>query len=280
MRSFVVWSLVLVALVASEVSAQEPKPPKKEIFIMRLPDFMHIYDDGSGTVGYGAGGPSEARFKAGTFDFDKVEKELRAIKTIETKETWGLYSFSFYEGKKVGKEKQFYTDDRKYMTGLFQKGIESRIDKDEGFNRNGAFLLGRVAGVQMVDTWVVESAEHDGKPVLELKGLKITIGNPRDDRNWIEKIDGKEYKAELKTATEYFSNPDEFELMTYLRDKRIIIRGVYSLNGDELRIRRSGSPTTVSGVIWDSKAEQTDGEKPKKIDSKEGVLIVLKRVTK
>jgi hypothetical protein len=289
MKSFV-YGLALIALLnAGRAEGQEkgpPKPHKKEIRLSYwIDDWMYIYDDGSGTVGFGAGGSYQVFFKAGTFDYDKVEKELRALKTSDKKDAEACYGFAFRDTqKKDDKPTVFLTADRDYISGLFQKGIESRDKSDERLEGYGPFLLGRLAAVRMADTWVIESAEHDGKPVAALKGVKVSISSPARELTFAETVDGKERKTRMVTASNLFRSANQFELEIYIggasNSKRVKILGVYVLNGDELRIRRSGSPTTATGVIWDPKAEQPEGKQPKSLDAKDGVLLVLKRVTK
>jgi|GEM_PF-6249313 len=289
MRSVVVCGLIslLGAEVATAQNKEGPRQPKKEIRLARsVDDWMYIYDDGAGTVGFGAGGSYQVFFKAGTFDFDKVEKELRALKTVEKGDAEAHYGFSFSADEKKGDKNPpgFATADRKYISGLFQKGIESHHHAGDKLDRWGPFLLGRVALVRMADTWVVESAEHDGKPVAGLKGLKVTVGSPRDEKKLTETVGGKARSAELRIATSFFSTADQFELLTHVgepfKTKRVTIYGVYALDGDKLQIRRSGNSETVMGVNWDAKAEQPDGKQPKALDAKDGVLLVLKRETK
>ncbi len=289
MKSFV-YGLALIALLsAGRVEGQEkgpPQPHKKEIRLSYwFDDWMYIYDDGSGTVGFGAGGSYQVFFKAGTFDYDKVEKELRALKTIDKKDAETCYGFAFRDvQKKDDKPTVFLTADRDYISGLFQKGIEARHKPEGSFDGYGPFLLGRLAAVRMADTWVVESAEHDGKPVAELKGMKVTISSPARELTFTETVDGKERKTRMTTASGLLTSANQFEFEIYVgnanNSKRVTIYGVYALDGDELRIRRSGSPTTATGVIWDPKAEQPGGKQPKSLDAKDGVLLVLKRVTK
>lgn len=289
MKSFVQVLALIALLFMGRAEGQDkgaPKPHKKEISIYYpFSDWMHIYDDGSGTVGFGAGGSYQVFFKAGTFDYEKVEKELRALKTIDKKDSDDRFTFSFREiPKKEEKVTQYVTAERKYISGLFQKGIEARHKSEGQLQGYGPFLHGRVAGIRMADTWVVESAEFEGKPVPELKGLKLTISSPSREPTMTETVDGKEHKTKLVTASNLFTSANQFQLETYIggasNSVRVWIHGVYALDGDTLQIRRSGSPKTITGIIWDPKAKQPEEKKIKSLDSKEGVLIVLKRVVK
>lgn len=287
MKSFIVQGLALIALLGAGVAAGQnkegPRLPKKEISLScPFDDWMYIYDDGSGTVGFGAGGSYQVFFKAGTFDFDTVEKELRALKTLDKGDAAARYGFSFSADSKKGDKQppSFATANRKYISGLFQKGIESHRHAGDKHDRWGPFLLGRVAAVRMADTWVVESAEHEGKPVEGLKGLKVTFA----DKTLTETVGGKDRAAQVNIAPGVFSTSDQFELTAYVgepfKEKRVTIYGVYALDGDDLRIRRSGSAGSVTGVVWDAAAKQPDGKQPQSLDAKEGVLLVLKREPK
>jgi hypothetical protein len=292
MKSYFAGSLALIAALGmGEVAGQDREPPyrpQREIRISTrgYEDWMSIYDNGSGTVGYGAGGSYQVFFKAGTFDFEAVEKELRSLKTLDKGDAGAHYSFGFDAERKKGDKPPavFATADREYVSRLFQKGIESHHHAGDKQDRWGRFLLGRVAAIRMADTWEVESAEHDGQPVPGLAGLKLTIAIPTDHTKLVETVGGKERTAQMKIAPDFFSSTDQFELTAFVgepfREKRVTVRGVYALAGDQLRIRRSGSPTSITGVVWDAAVEQPEGKQPRALDAKEGVLLVLKRPAK
>lgn len=109
---------------AGPSAAQEKKAPvskvERAITIWTPPSetWLHIYSDGSGIVGYGAGGARDGRFKAGTFDVAQVTKELKALKAGPKQEN-ARYGFSFESERKTGTA--YYTQDQKAFPALFKK---------------------------------------------------------------------------------------------------------------------------------------------------------------
>lgn len=291
MKSLLVRVSVLLALLSSTVATGQEKNgvrrPTKQIRLYFTPDnWMHLYDDGAGAVGFGAGGSYQVFFQAGTFDYDQVEKELRSLKTLAPGDPGARCRFSFStDPKRENKRSPVYaTTDRESIASLFQKGIESHAPRSGAFDRSRPFLLGQVAAFRMADTWVVESAQSDGRALAGLTGAKIVIGRSGNQGELTETVGGKERKVQMEIAPHLLSTAEQFEWTAYvgepLKEKRLTIYGVYALAGDELRIRRSGSATTVLGIEWDVAAEQPAGKPPKSLDANEGVLLVLKREKK
>src|SRR5262249_57230631 len=74
----------LVSLAALTSFAAPEAPRSRAVLIYKdVQLWLHIYSDGSGTVGYGAGGSFQWRVPKGTFDPDKVTKQLKALPTAE-----------------------------------------------------------------------------------------------------------------------------------------------------------------------------------------------------
>lgn len=129
------WCLVSVlALVGFDARAGQkqdgPKSPRKErLTIMKgLGEvWLHIYPDGSGTVGYGAGGSYQWFFKEGTFDFEQVTRQLKAL-PLDEKGTWRTHYHFAFESERKGPEQpgpSYYTADKKLVRSLFQKAVDA-----------------------------------------------------------------------------------------------------------------------------------------------------------
>jgi hypothetical protein len=124
-------ALALVGLAASAAHGKdEPKSPRKErITVMKglAEGWLHIYPDGSGTIGYGAGGSYQWYFKEGTFDFEKVGKQLRAL-PLDEKGHWRTHYHFGFSSERKGPEQPgptYYTSDKKLILSLFEKAIEA-----------------------------------------------------------------------------------------------------------------------------------------------------------
>ena len=125
-----------------EVTAQDKAPPKpalkRAITIgIRISDWLLIHSDGSGIVGFGDG-PGR-QFTAGTFDVEKVTKELKKL-PIDPKGEWRTHYYFGFESERKGPEKpgpRYHTQDPKLIPALFQKAIEAsgktRDDFPPGF---------------------------------------------------------------------------------------------------------------------------------------------------
>src|SRR5262245_53745302 len=95
MRSLLVICLLVAASASAgltEIVAQKtdaPKPALKHAITVGtgIQHWLLIYSDGSGTVGYGAGGSYQGRFKVGSFDVEQVARQLKGL-PLDDKGDW------------------------------------------------------------------------------------------------------------------------------------------------------------------------------------------------
>jgi len=130
----------VVLLSSSALSAQDDKQLTRAINIT-LPEAwnLEIHSDGSGLVGYGALACDYFRFKKGTFDVEKVTKELKALIAEKKGGFLTHFGFSFESERKsdeVGPPNR-YTRDGKLILALFKKAVEESKLKESG---RGEFL--------------------------------------------------------------------------------------------------------------------------------------------
>ncbi len=127
--------LVVFALAtASPAAAPEKKDPKpkveKVIGIWTPPykQWLLIFSDGSGRLGYGAGGTPDTNrpITAGTFDVAQITKDLRGLKADIKDWQKARYGFNF-ESERKGSEPgpTYYTQDQKVIPGLFKKATKA-----------------------------------------------------------------------------------------------------------------------------------------------------------
>lgn len=121
--------------------------------------------------------------------------------------------------------------------------------------------------------WVVASAEADGKTVAALAGTRLTIV----DNEVTSLLGGKEQPGTYKIDPA--KTPKHIEL--WIGDTSgnwFRSYGVYELHGNELRICRTGDLASVTGIQAEKLiATEVVVVRPAKLDSKLGVLLVLKR---
>jgi len=102
--------------------------------------YLNIESDGSGRVGYGSSGPDSWGFKAGTFDVEKVNKDLKALANDEKGKMRTHFLFSL-ESERLAPDKPGqarYSRDNTVIPALFEKAIEAgQVKKSD----RGALLL-------------------------------------------------------------------------------------------------------------------------------------------
>lgn len=272
--SNIVWCLWCVAtlagsgLLAGEKNGRKPESERAvSIYTPAMKMWLSIDRDGAGIVGYGAGGSYTGPFKAGTFDANRAIRELKALPTVEkSKSTWkGRFGFKFGSGA------MRYTQDSEPVLKMFEKAIEASPGLTEAHER--PFLRGQIEKYRLTGNWVVASAETDGKPVAALKGARLKI----DDGAIETALEGKQLTGLFKIDVTKAPRQIEFRIgdtsgqwyRTY---------GVYERDGDTLRICRAGDTASVTGIV--RKAASAPEKRPTKLDSKAGVLLVLKREKK
>jgi hypothetical protein len=133
--------VVLVFVLATErpASAQEKKDtkPKVEqaigIWTPPYESWLLIFSDGSGRLGYGAGGTPDTNrpIPAGTFDVVQVTKDLRGLKADIKDWQKARYGFNF-ESERKGPEQPgptYFTQDQKVIPALFEKAAKASARK-------------------------------------------------------------------------------------------------------------------------------------------------------
>jgi hypothetical protein len=101
--------------------------------------FLYLFDDGSGYLQYGSGATDNWPCKAGTFEAEKVLKELKALKSDEKGSSGSHFVLHFEsERKKDESPPARYSKDSKVILALFARAIDaSEIRKKD----RGAMLI-------------------------------------------------------------------------------------------------------------------------------------------
>jgi uncharacterized protein (TIGR03067 family) len=120
-------------------------------------------------------------------------------------------------------------------------------------------------------TWVVESAQVDGKTIDDLKGVKMVFSG--DKVTW--RMDGMD--REVTYSIDPTKSPKHIDFTFEGKCVKTVGKDIYRLEGDTLKVcSQSGSETYKAGVLIEEKV----AERPEKLDSKDGTLIILKREKK
>jgi uncharacterized protein (TIGR03067 family) len=133
-----------------------------------------------------------------------------------------------------------------------------------------AFTAGDAAGqdgkklAELDGTWTIIKMEIDGKSLLEegekwkliIKDGKVTS-------------DAKDAPKEAVNLSKFLDPSKEPKTVTYPYEGRITFYGIYEVKGDELRVCGDGVDTATE--------KNPEARRPKKLDSKEGLLLVFKR---
>jgi hypothetical protein len=127
-RLFLGLAVVLAQLFLFQGFAIAEKRPSRAISI-RTPNawYLNINSDGSGRVGYGSSGPDSWGFKAGTFDIEKVNKDLKAL-TNDENGKMGSHFLFFLESERLAPDKPGparYSRDNTVIPALLAKAIEA-----------------------------------------------------------------------------------------------------------------------------------------------------------
>ena len=124
-------------------------------------------------------------------------------------------------------------------------------------------------------TWIVQTAKASGSgsasKVEDLKGAKMVFAG---DKFKIV-ADGKE--EEVSYTIDPTKSPKELDVVAGKGDKKIISRGIYELNGDELKLCVGIASESATKTSSGSVVEKVDSVRPKDFDAKQGVLLTLKR---
>jgi hypothetical protein len=118
--------------VPSKAAATDDVPPKSSrkhaITILKgVQEWLYIYTDGAGTVGYGAGGSYQGHFKAGTFDVEQVAQQLKKL-PLDEKGTRQTHFLFLFESDRNGPEDAGptrYTRDETLIPSLFERAVEA-----------------------------------------------------------------------------------------------------------------------------------------------------------
>ena len=113
-------------------------------------------------------------------------------------------------------------------------------------------------------TWTIIKIEIDGKSLLE-KGEKWAIVI-KDGKAAFAKNDPKEEPVLLAKVLNASKKP---KTVTLPYEGKLTFYGIYEVVGDELRVCGDGVDTATE--------KNPEARRPKKFDSKEGLLLVFKR---
>jgi len=116
-------------------------------------------------------------------------------------------------------------------------------------------------------TWTISKMESAGKSLLE-KGEKwkviIKDGKARSD--------AKNAPKEAVDLRKFLGPSRKPKTITYPYEGKLTFYGIYEVKGDELRICGDGVDTATE--------KNPEARRPKKFDSKDGLLLVFKRQKK
>lgn len=119
-------------------------------------------------------------------------------------------------------------------------------------------------------TWVVVSAEMKGQPFEVLKGSKIVFSGETVT------FKAKEQEGKGTFAIDPAAKPRAIDLSKSGEDgKKETDAGVYQLDGDELKLCLGG--VKKQRTFPDGKEDSTGSKRPTGFDSRQGVLLILKR---
>src|SRR5262245_45625768 len=119
-------------------------------------------------------------------------------------------------------------------------------------------------------TWVVESAEVDGKTIDDLKGVKMVFSGDKV----IRRMDGTE--QEVTYSIDPTKTPKHIDFTFEGKCVKTVSKDIYQLEGNTLKVcSRSGRATFDNGKLIEKVADRPD-----KLDSKDGSLVILKREKK
>ena len=122
-------------------------------------------------------------------------------------------------------------------------------------------------------TWVVQSFDDGEEPVGKVKGATVRFDG---DKVFMTLPGAKEQEGTY--AIEPSKKPKQIDLTSAPPgEEKMTARGVYELDGDALKIRFG-----AVGIMIDGNGKKTviPSVRPKSLDAKEGVLMVLKREKK
>ncbi len=134
-------SVGFVVSIQGPAAVQEkkaPQPKVEQVVGLWTPPYqswLNIYSDGSGRLGYGAGGTPDTNLPipAGTFDAAQVTRDLRGLKADLKDWQKARYGFNF-ESERKGPEPgpTYYTQDQKVIPALFEKAAKAGGKKSSG----------------------------------------------------------------------------------------------------------------------------------------------------
>lgn len=119
-------------------------------------------------------------------------------------------------------------------------------------------------------TWSVTSALYLGKPE-DLKGCQLII----DGTTAIQKIEGQQ-DMKCTITIDPTKDPKVMDVSLEQGGKKVLIRGIYKLDGDKLTYCSAPEPATADGKPTNSKRS----DRPNKVDSDMAKVVYLERKTK
>lgn len=117
---------------------------------------------------------------------------------------------------------------------------------------------------ELEGSWTITTMEADGKSLLkEGEGWKIIVKNGKATSN---AQNARKKAIDLATVLDSSKEP---KTITFPYEGNITFYGIYEVKGDELRICGDGVDTATE--------KNPEARRPKKFDSKKGLLLVFKR---
>ena len=116
-------------------------------------------------------------------------------------------------------------------------------------------------------TWTIIKMEIQGKSLLkENEKWKLIIKDGK------VRSDAKDAPKEAVDLSKFLDSSKKPATITYPYEGKITFYGIYDVKGDELRVCGDGVDTGTE--------KNPEARRPKKVDSKEGLLLVFKREKK
>jgi hypothetical protein len=127
--------VVAVVIGSSPSLPAQPKDRPARSVLIQTPNgwLLFIHSDGSGLLQYGSNGDDGWRFKAGTIDVARAEKDLRALASDAKGGSGSHFVFHFESERKAPDESgpARYTRDEKVIPGLLKAAADATAGRGE-----------------------------------------------------------------------------------------------------------------------------------------------------
>jgi uncharacterized protein (TIGR03067 family) len=140
--------------------------------------------------------------------------------------------------------------------------VVPETEEDKKKKEDDAAAENKKEAAKLEGTWIIDSAEADGKPSEEIaKGEKVTI------------TAGVVNGLQLDDAKIVIDASKDPKWIDFTGNQKVTIVGIFKIDGDTLELS-TGKPKLV---VQGTEQKLESGPRPTQFDSKSGMLFVLKR---